>query len=95
MYELDQLFGGKVFPNPKDSRNIGKAYSLCDEWFEGLRCSQFFCGLQVVLDTLSFELNHTDGGHRRFVLVEMDKKTAREITSVRLTKVIEGSTERF
>jgi len=36
------------------------------------------------------QANAEDGGHRRFILVEMDKTIAQEVTAQRLTKVIGG-----
>ena len=38
------------------------------------------------------EQNREDGGSRRFILVEVEPKIAREITSIRLQRVIEGYT---
>jgi hypothetical protein len=36
------------------------------------------------------QVNATDGGNRRFILVEMDTKIAREITSARIRRVAHG-----
>lgn len=35
-------------------------------------------------------LNQSDGGNRRFILVEMDEKICRDVTAQRLTRVIDG-----
>jgi DNA modification methylase len=53
----------------------------------------------LVLDSFSgsgttghsvLRLNHTDGGSRRFILVEMDEKIARDITAERVRRVANG-----
>ncbi len=36
------------------------------------------------------QLNKADGGHRKFILVEIDERIARTVTSQRLKKLIEG-----
>ncbi|MGC4006608.1 MAG: site-specific DNA-methyltransferase [Pirellulales bacterium] len=35
-------------------------------------------------------MNHSDGGNRRFITIEMDETIARDITAQRLKKIIEG-----
>jgi site-specific DNA-methyltransferase (adenine-specific)/adenine-specific DNA-methyltransferase len=42
---------------------------------------------QAVLD-----LNRDDGGRRRFILIEMERQIARDITAERVRRVIQGYT---
>jgi len=64
-----------------------------------IRSATFDMKDAVVLDSFAgsgttgeavLNLNKTDGGNRRFILVEMEQEVCRDITSKRLGRVIEG-----
>ena len=88
--ELRDIFGeGGVFPQPKPIKFIKFLLEL-------LRSKD-----AIILDSFAgsgttahavMEQNREDGGSRRFILVEIEPKIAREITSVRLERVSEGYT---
>ena len=88
--ELRDIFGeGGVFPQPKPIKFIKFLLEL-------LRSKD-----AIILDSFAgsgttahavMEQNREDGGSRRFILVEVEPKIAREITAVRLERVSEGYT---
>ena len=88
--ELRNIFGeGGVFPQPKPVKFIKFLLEL-------LRSKD-----AIILDSFAgsgtaahavMEQNREDGGSRRFILVEVEPKIAREITSIRLQRVIDGYT---
>ncbi len=88
--ELRNIFGeGGVFPQPKPVKFIKFLLEL-------LRSKD-----AIILDSFAgsgttahevLEQNREDGGNRQFILVEMESKIARKITSVRLERVSEGYT---
>lgn len=88
--ELRDIFGeGGVFPQPKPIKFIKFLLEL-------LRSKD-----AIILDSFAgsgttahavMEQNREDGGSRRFILVEVEPKIAREITSIRLQRVIDGYT---
>ena len=84
---LKRIFGTKVFQNPKPLDLIKDLISIG-------------CGKdEIVLDSFAgsgttghavLKLNDEDGGNRKFILIEMDPKICKSITSQRLKKVISG-----
>ena len=85
--ELKAVFGGAVFDNPKPTRLIKRIMELASP------------STALVLDSFAgsgttghavLAMNKARGGKRRFILVEMDKRIAVEVTSQRLRRVIEG-----
>ncbi|MDE0428013.1 MAG: site-specific DNA-methyltransferase [Candidatus Poribacteria bacterium] len=88
--ELRDIFGkGGVFPQPKPVKFIKFLLEL-------LRSKD-----AIILDSFAgsgttahavLEQNREDGGNRQFILVEVEPKIARKITSVRLERVSEGYT---
>jgi adenine-specific DNA-methyltransferase len=85
--ELKEIFGHKPFDTPKPVSLL--------EWIISLNADDN----ALVLDSFGgsgttahavMQLNAQDGGNRRFILVEMDKTVAENITAQRLTKVIQG-----
>ena len=88
--ELRDIFGeGGIFPQPKPVKFIKFLLEL-------LRSKD-----AIILDSFAgsgttahavMEQNREDGGSRRFILVEVEPKIAREITAVRLERVSEGYT---
>ena len=86
---LRQIFGKKVFNNPKPVRLLQDLISLCTRGDDIILDS--FAGSGTIGHAVLAQ-NREDGGNRRFILVEMDPKIAREITAVRLKRVSEGYT---
>jgi len=85
--ELKDIFGHKPFETPKPMALI--------RWLVSLHADDD----ALVLDTFAgsgttahavLGLNKEDGGNRRFILVEMEPKIAREITAERVRRVAEG-----
>jgi adenine-specific DNA-methyltransferase len=88
--ELKDMFGdGKTFSFPKPSKLI--AYLLA---FIGDKTALFldsFAGSGTTGHAV-LQMNKADGGNRRFICIEMDETIARDVTSQRLKKVVEGYT---
>lgn len=87
--ELKDIFGKKVFDTPKPMALI--------RWLVSLHADDD----AIVLDSFAgsgttahavLKLNKEDGGNRRFILVEMEPKVAREITSECVRRVAQGYT---
>jgi site-specific DNA-methyltransferase (adenine-specific)/adenine-specific DNA-methyltransferase len=87
--ELSELMGPKAFAFPKPSR------------FVALLIDQATNSDDLVLDSFAgsgttghavLSLNKQDGGNRRFILVEMEPKIAREVTAERVRRVAQGYT---
>jgi len=86
--QIEDIFGnGKIFSFPKPPALIQLLLSLATD------------ADSLVLDSFSgsgttghavLALNAADGGSRRFVLVEMDKEIARNITSERVRRIATG-----
>ena len=85
--ELEQLIGHDTFDYPKPISLVKYLINMV-------------CGENdIVLDAFAgsgttghavLEQNQEDGGNRQFILVELDPKIARDVTSVRLQRVSEG-----
>ena len=86
---LKQIFGRKVFNNPKPVRLLKDFVSLSTQKNDIILDS--FAGSGTTAHAV-LEQNHEDKGNRRFILVELESKIAREVTSVRLKRVSEGYT---
>lgn len=86
--EMKELFAGaKPFDTPKPTQLFKVIISLsCDS--DDLILDSFAGSGTTGSAILS--LNKQDGGNRRFILVEMEPKIAREITAERLRRVAEG-----
>ncbi len=88
--ELKAMFGdGKTFDFPKPPELVKKFVQA------------FTAKDSIVLDSFAgsgttghalFKANEEDGGHRRFILVEMEPKIAREVTAERVRRVAQGYT---
>lgn len=85
--QLKRIFGSKVFQNPKPLDLIKDLI--------GISCGKN----DIVLDSFAgsgttghavIELNQEDEGNRKFILIEMDEKICKKITSQRVKKVIDG-----
>ena len=87
--ELKDIFGKKPFDTPKPVALI--------KWLVSLHADDD----ALVLDSFGgsgttghavMQLNKEDGGNRRFILVEMESKIARDITAERVKRVAQGYT---
>jgi adenine-specific DNA-methyltransferase len=85
--ELKEIFGQKIFDTPKPSALI--------RWIVSLHADDD----AIVLDSFAgsgttghavLQLNNEDGGNRKFILVEMEENICRNVTAVRLERVIKG-----
>ena len=86
---LKQIFGRKVFNNPKPVQLLKDFVSLSTKQDDIILDS--FAGSGTTAHAV-LEQNREDKGNRRFILVEVDPKIAREITSIRLQRIIDGYT---
>lgn len=85
---LKEIFGGKKpfeYPKPvslikKILHMVGDKDALILDSFAGSGTTG-----HAVLD-----LNHADGGNRRFILIEMDRNIGEGVTAVRLARAIDG-----
>lgn len=87
--ELEKIIGNDKFDYPKPISLVKYLINMV-------------CGENdIVLDSFAgsgttghavLEQNQEDGGNRQFILVELESKIAREVTSVRLKRVSEGYT---
>ena len=88
--ELRDIFGeGGVFPQPKPIKFIKFLLELLRN--KDAIILDSFAGSGTTAHAV-MEQNREDGGSRRFILVEVEPKIAREITAVRLERVSEGYT---
>jgi site-specific DNA-methyltransferase (adenine-specific)/adenine-specific DNA-methyltransferase len=86
--ELNEIMGrADVFDNPKPTRLIRRILQIASESDSLLLDS--FSGSGTTGHAVLAQ-NKADGGHRRFILVEMDEKVCRDVTAVRLKRVAEG-----
>jgi len=83
--ELRDILGEKSFPYPKPTTLIKEVLSLCANDNDLILDSFAGSGTtgHAVLD-----LNKEDGGNRKFILVEMEDKVAKDITAERVKRVI-------
>lgn len=87
--ELEKIIGNDKFNYPKPVSLVKYLINMiCDED-------------DIILDSFAgsgttghavLEQNQEDGGNRQFILVELESKIAREVTSIRLERVSEGYT---
>ncbi len=76
-----------VFENPKPVRLIKRVLELATD--RGSLVLDTFAGSGTTAHAV-LSLNKEDGGNRRFILVEMEPKIAREVTAERVRRVAEG-----
>ncbi len=88
--ELNEIIGrSDVFDNPKPSRLLVRILQLATEKDSLILDS--FAGSGTSAHAV-LQLNKVDGGNRRFILVEMESKIARDITADRVKRVALGYT---
>jgi adenine-specific DNA-methyltransferase len=85
---LREIFKGqKTFENPKDHEVIMRLIRYVTR--PGDLILDSFAGSGTTGHAV-LQLNKEDGAHRRFILVEMEPKIAREVTTERVRRVAEG-----
>ncbi len=85
------IFGGKVFPNPKDHEVLARLIRYVTTDDPNCTVLDSFSGSGSTAHAI-LELNATDNGNRKFLAVEMDKTIASEITAKRISLVQAGYT---
>lgn len=96
---LRALMGAKVFDNPKDHEVLARLIAYVTEPSTGDIVLDFYGGSGSTGEAVLFQ-NHTDGGNRRFVVVQLPEatpedsearkagyKTISQLTSARLRRV--------
>jgi len=85
--QIRQIFGSKVFDNPKPLDLIKDIVYLATDENDIILDS--FAGSGTTAHAV-FDLNKEDGGNRKFILVEMENDIAEKVTAERLRRVIHG-----
>ncbi len=85
--ELDEILDERVFAFPKPLALIQRVISYCAP--PGSVVLDSFAGTGTTAHAV-LKQNAEDGGNRRFILVEMDDKIARTVTSERVKRVAMG-----
>ena len=88
--ELDDILDERVFAFPKPIDLVHRIISYCAP--PGSTVLDSFAGSGTTGHAV-LKANAADGGTRRFILVEMDKKIAKDVTAERIRRVIEGYTD--
>ncbi|MFH0991298.1 MAG: site-specific DNA-methyltransferase [bacterium] len=90
-WEIESIFGTKIFPNPKPLNLIKYFCSMVvngKKEISGLFLDSF--AGSGTLGNAILQLNKEDGGDRRFILVEMEENIAHNVTAERLKRVVIG-----
>ncbi|MBI5818267.1 MAG: site-specific DNA-methyltransferase [Verrucomicrobia bacterium] len=82
--QIDEILGGRIFYAPKALALVRYCIELTSK--AGDLILDSFAGSGTTGHAV-LALNKQDGGNRRFVLVELDEKIAREITRERVSRV--------
>ena len=85
--ELKQLLGEKKFDNPKPHNLIKWLLEIGSK--KGDIILDSFAGSGTTAHAV-LDLNKEDGGNRKFILVEMEKNIAKNITAERVKRVAKG-----
>jgi len=85
--ELKEIFGDKAFNNPKPMSLIKRILRLGSDSDSFILDS--FAGSGTTAHAV-LDLNKEDGGNRKFILVEMEKNIAKNITAERVKRVARG-----
>lgn len=85
--ELKEIFGYKPFDTPKPLSLLEWIISLHGD--DDALVLDSFGGSGTTAHAV-MKLNAQDGGNRRFIIVEMDKNVAENITAIRLHRAIQG-----
>lgn len=87
MKRLRQIMGSDIFENPKDEEVLLKLFEATTNYNDIILDS--FAGSGTTGHSI-LQLNALDGGKRKFVLVELEEDIAKNVTSERIKKVING-----
>jgi adenine-specific DNA-methyltransferase len=87
--EVEGILGAGAFPFPKDSDLLAELIGVVTEDDDIVLDS--FAGSGTTGHAVA-KLNQSDGGHRKFILVEMDTGVCQTKTRTRLKKAVEGYT---
>ena len=87
--EITTILGKGKFSNPKPTRLIKRLIRLASNKNDLILDS--FAGSGTTGHSV-IELNKEDGGNRKFILVELEEKIAKEVTAERLKRVVNGYT---
>jgi adenine-specific DNA-methyltransferase len=85
--ELKEILGRKAFDTPKPVALLRWLISLHED--DDALVVDTFAGSGSTAQAV-LQLNKEDGGRRRFILIEMEREIAREITAERVRRVIDG-----
>ncbi len=85
--DLDRIVSSHGFPHPKPHELIKQLINSIDG--NDFTVLDSFAGSGTTGHAV-LELNKEDGGNRKFILVELEKEIAKNVTAKRLQKVIEG-----
>jgi adenine-specific DNA-methyltransferase len=85
--EQRAIFGKKVFDYPKPTKLIKKLIASTRK--KNALILDSFAGTGTTGQAV-LELNKHDGGNRKFILIELEEKIAKDITAFRLDRVING-----
>lgn len=86
---LEILHGTEPFPTPKPEKLLGRILAIATKPTDLILDS--FAGSGTTAHA-ALKLNADDGGNRRFILVEMDRKIATTVTAERVRRVATGYT---
>ncbi len=87
--DCKNILGGKDFPNPKPVALIARLIELATTNHPDALILDSFAGSGTTAHAV-LQQNNEDGGNRKFILVEMDKKISENMTAKRIQKAIEG-----
>ena len=85
--ELLKIFGKKVFNYPKPSSLIKYLIEIITHDYKDSIVLDSFAGTGTTGDAV-IQLNKEDKGNRKFILIEMEDKVAKDITAERVKRVI-------
>jgi site-specific DNA-methyltransferase (adenine-specific)/adenine-specific DNA-methyltransferase len=77
----------EVFITPKPTRLLQRIFQIATN--PGDLVLDSFAGSGTTGDVI-LQMNNEDGGNRRFILVEMDRNIAQNITAERLKRIVQG-----
>lgn len=87
MKTLSDILGGKVFDHPKPPNLIKFLLNFATD--KNSIVMDSFAGSGATAHAV-LQKNEEDGGNRKFILIELDENNAKNITSKRVSKVIQG-----
>lgn len=86
-FEIENIFGGKFFTYPKPVSLIKHLVKISSD--ENSIILDSFAGSGTTAHAV-LDLNKEDSGNRKFILVEMEKNIAKNITAERVKRVAKG-----